>query len=63
MKIPDVVVERMAVAGYEATRAGRSGLPPWEGVTDYWKAGARKEMRAALEAAIAAGFVKLVVAG
>ena len=50
------LVELMASAGYEDGRTRAPSLPPWPVTTEYWQAAARREMQAALRAALMAGY-------
>lgn len=46
----------MAAAAYEASRPTGSTRPPWSGTLPEWRAGAVREMGAALMAADRAGY-------
>jgi hypothetical protein len=57
---PEDLVELMARGSYEHWRTRVPHRPPWDALTDAYASATRSEIRAALEAAIAAGwrFVK-----
>lgn len=52
---PAELVEIMAKGAYDRTRRGRS-LPPWDQVTPAYAEATREEQRAALSAAVTAGY-------
>jgi hypothetical protein len=52
-------VERMAEAGYEASKTTGSSLPPWRLVQPTYQDAIRREVIAAIKTGIAAGYLAL----
>lgn len=55
---PDLV-ELMARTAYEQVTCHGRTLPPWGECTETWRASVRREMEAAVNAAIAAGKIEV----
>lgn len=57
MSLSPAMIETMAAAAYDANRPPRSHLPAWKDATEHYRECIRREVRAAIKAGVAAGYL------